>query len=309
MLGLFAPLFTSLILMTSLMSNNTAIGSPQFNSDDGDTQDVLMASSFGPPNSELRKSRKKNIEPSRSSMDSPNQRDQIQYFLGLGANIPDLFPIEGYARFNSFIALRLFYVPTIPFHLRVEMPRDELTSKGGIVVENPDLNIKFDCRYGPQYGAEFVVFPWLGSFYMTAGLSHRQLEMKGGVASNLILKSKDSGTSINTNTDFGIQTDASTSQLVFRTTMGWMWNVWADRGYFNLTLIGITIPKKTHSSINVEATITNPNASDPSGSVPDAITETKAAKEAEMEDKALDAMKPVERLILPIIGLSGGFRF
>lgn len=286
----------------------TAIGKTQpVHATSKEIDQITLAQSFGPPASELKKAKGDRIQ--KGGRSSSPQETSPRFSLGLGANIPDFFPLEGYLRFNRFLGLRVFYVPTLPFNLRVELPRDQLSSTGGITVENPDLNVKFDGKYGPQYGAEVMVFPTLGSFYVSAGISHRRLALDGGVSSDLILRSTASGSSIDTNTNFGIETQASTAQMVFRSALGWMWDIWMDRGYFNLTLIGITIPKKTSSTINVTASITNPNASDPDGAIPDALAETKAAKEAEMEDKALDAMKPVEKLVLPLIGISTGIHF
>lgn len=262
-------------------------------------------------NAESKKTNKKSRKPSSTSGTSPSYPlagffSQIKYGAGIGVNIPDILPIEGLAFFNKYLAARLFFVPTIPFNIRVELPRDKLSSAGGIAVEHPDLDIKFRARYGPQYGAEVLVFPFADNFFLNFGTSYRRLTLKGGVESPLLLTATSTGTSTTTNTHFSIKTDAETSQIVTRLGAGWFWKVFGS-GYLMLNF-GYTNPRASGSKVDVFVNVRNPNATE-EGATTQAFDQLKTKKEAEMSQKAKEAMKPAEKLALPIIGITFGVLF
>lgn len=228
---------------------------------------------------------------------------RLRYGLGIGLNVPDLVPLEGWVRFGNFAALRLFVVPEIPFNIRVEMPDDEVGGQDNITVAHPDLIIPFDAVYGPQYGVEAAFFPFGGTFYVGGGVSFRKLRLKGLVESSLILKTDSAAGSTETNSIFSIGADGTTSQYVLRTSLGFFWEL-RGGSYFNLVLLGLTQPYKAGSTVTVTADMTNPKAVNPTADK--ALDAFKADKEIEMEDKALIAMRPAEELVLPMIGLSIG---
>lgn len=220
----------------------------------------------------------------------------------MGVNIPDIVPFEGYAFINSFFAVRLFVVPTIPFNVIVQMPRDKISSAGGLLIEHPAMDIGFRAKYGPQYGGELMWFPFGDNFFLSAGSSFRKLAIKGGVESPLLLTAESTGTSTTTNTNFRVDADASTSQMVTRMGGGWLWQ--SGQGtYFSLSF-GYTMPRKASSDVNVYVNVRNPNTADQVLS--DALKELKAAKEKEATEKAKEAVRPAEELALPILGFTFG---
>ena len=225
--------------------------------------------------------------------------------LGFGLDIPEFYPVEGFLLINRWVALRAFYVWPIPFNVRVEMPADVI-SKKGIIVEHPDLVVNFKALYGPQYGLEGLVFPWGGGFHVFAGASYRRLSLKGGVTSGLILRSEPNGPPLETNSSVRLYADASTAQYVLRGGVGYL--LLSPMGiYFNVFL-GYSKPYKAFSHIDVQGDVLNQKATNQED-VRAALDELKAVKEAEMEDKALTAMRPAEKLSLPIVGFSFGVYF
>lgn len=230
-----------------------------------------------------------------------NPFQSIQFGFGMGVNVPDIFPFEGYAFLNSYFALRVFVVPTLPFNVIVQMPRDKISSTGGLIIEHPALDINFRARYGPQYGGELMWFPFGDEFFLSAGSSFRKLSIRGGVESPLLLTAASTGSSTETNTNFRVDADAATSQIVTRLGGGWLWKT--GDSYFALNF-GYTMPKRAHSDVDVMVNVRNPNTSDQV--LTSALKELKAKKEEEATKKAKDAVRPAEELALPVLGLTFG---
>lgn len=230
------------------------------------------------------------------------KKSSMNIALGVGLGFPDMVPFEALVTFSRSLKLRAFMSPTIPFNIIVEMPRDEIENNSGIILEHPPLNIHFDAKYGPQYGLEALYFPGGGSFYFSGGLSFRKLAIEGAISSPLTLKTSV-GDAVETNTIFSVGASAQTSQYVGRFSIGFLWNMPGNM-YFNLTALGITMPYRAHSNIDVTADITNPKS--PTQELNTALQEFKITKEIEMKDKALKQMVPAEELILPVVGLSIG---
>ena len=82
-------------------------------------------------------------------------------FLGFGLGLPEVVPVEFMMNYHNLVSVRAFYVPTVPFKIRIEYPRGVLASQDDLTIENPDLNITFDSLYGPQLGTEILIFPFL----------------------------------------------------------------------------------------------------------------------------------------------------
>lgn len=231
-----------------------------------------------------------------------NPFKSLQFGFGMGVNVPDIFPFEGYAFLNSYLALRVFVVPTVPFNVIVQMPRDKISSTGGLLIEHPALDINFRARYGPQYGGELMWFPFGDEFFLSAGSSFRKLSIRGGVESPLLLTAASTGSSTETNTNFRVDADAATSQIVTRVGGGWLWKSGQD-SYFAFNF-GYTMPKRAHSDVSVTVNVRNPNTSDQV--LTSALKELKAKKEEEATKKAKEAVRPAEELALPVLGLTFG---
>lgn len=231
-----------------------------------------------------------------------NRPSKPRYGFGLGVNLPDLVPFSFRYRQSRFWSLKVFLVPTIPFNIKVEMPEDRISSKNGIVLSHPEYEVNFEANYGPQYGMELIINPFGGNFYLGAGLSFRKLAISGGISSPLSLSVQGSDSTISTNSIFSIDAAASTSQYVLRLSTGLHWNLFG--GYFINIGIGITKPYKANSSFSSTSAIINPRS--PTQRISDALLEFKNQEDLKMKEKALEAMIPVEKLVLPIIGLEIG---
>ncbi len=242
---------------------------------------------------------------------------QPRLALGVGMALPELVPVEGYLMFGKYAALRLFYVPPLPFNIRIEMPSDVVASKTdqNIAVANPDVTIRLKATYGPSYGAEAMVFPFAGSFFLSTGVSHRRMRIVGDARSAILICSlteaakeppcPDPEARLKTGTEIVVKADVETEALLMRGAMGWFWHV-GSFGYLSLTL-GATRPTAIHSRATAQADLDGPSSNDPKYS--ESLQELKREREGDMQQKALKEMRPVEEKTLPILGLAAGVRF
>lgn len=224
------------------------------------------------------------------------------FSIGAGLNFPDIFPIESHWLISRKWAVTGFVVPKIPFNIRVEMPSDQISSKDGVIIEHPAFNVNFKAEYGPQIGIGTKFFPTARSFYLLGGLSYRSLSLDGSVSSSLILRT-EAAPGFETNSIFNIFAKSTTTQYVGRFGVGFHWRI-LNRGYIDLNLVGATLPASSKSNAQVSANVTNPKA--PTQEEGEALKEFKAEKETEMEEKAIKSLDPLDRQVLPLIGLTIG---
>ena len=239
-----------------------------------------------------------------------------RFALGVGLNVPELLPIEAYAFFGRYFGVRLFYTPPLPFKIRVEMPSDVISVyQQALVVANPDFEVRADATYGAHYGAEALVFPFGGSFFIAAGISHRRMRLIGDAQSPVLVcpllegakedPCSDPDNSIKTHTQLAAHVDADTEALLTRGALGWFWHV-GRAGYFTLD-IGMTHPSEIHRSVTIKTGLDVPETD--GEEIVGALAQVKSDREADLRDKAVKAMLPVEEKNLPILGIGAGIRF
>lgn len=234
--------------------------------------------------------------------------------VGTGLNVPELLPFEAYFMFGRHFALRTFYTPVLPFNIRIEMPADVISTKKGIGVANPDFTIRMKAEYGAHYGAEAMVFPFGKSFFLSGGASHRRMRLTGHAQSPILVCSlieaakdppcADPDARLQTQTELAIGADATTTALLGRAAIGGFWHV-GRFGYFMMN-IGYTKPFQIRRNVRVTTDVDGPSSDDPE--ISGAIAAVKAEREAELEQKALAEMRPVEEKPLPIFGIAAGIR-
>ena len=226
--------------------------------------------------------------------------------FGIGANFPDMFPFAAYLKYKHTIDLRLFASPVMPFKVRVQMPEDEIkTQKGSpVVIRTPATEISFDANYGPQYGLETLYHPFDGSFFVSFGLSVRSLSLKGDVETNVNIATVDGAYNGDSFTRLYLAANAKTSQAVMRSALGWRWPIY-NTGFFSF-LMGYTKPYHHHSNVKMQSELhTGSTPIDETLNI--ALADLKKKKETDLEAQSLKAMRPVERLALPVIGVEMGF--
>lgn len=227
--------------------------------------------------------------------------------MGAGIGIPDMFTIDGHLQLGSQWQIRAFYSPPFPLVIRVEMPRDTISTKNNVRVEHPAFNINLTAHYGPQYGTDVLFHPWVGqAFFLAGGLGMRSFNLKGNAKSPIIFTETTTGSSITTDTQIVLDANARTTQFVYRGYVGWFWNL--PNASFSLFGLGYTAPRSARSDVKVNAGITSPNVAN-ADELLEPIAEVKRKKEDEMESKALTAMKPIEKTAIPFIHLGFGTMF
>ena len=194
------------------------------------------------------------------------------------------------------------------------MPQDLVSSSHDIGVANPAFDINMKAVYGPQYGAEALVFPFGGSFFLSAGASRRTIRLTGEAKSALFICSlaeaakdppcPDPAARIQTETKLVVNADATTTALLARGAVGWFWDV-GRYGYFTFSA-GLTRPTKVTQNVSIKASIEAPGNND---DITGALAKVRDEKEKDLDEKALKEMEPVDRKTLPIIGITAGVRF
>lgn len=238
-----------------------------------------------------------------------------RFAVGMGFGFPDIIPLEAYAIFGKYFALRAFYTPPLPFNIRVEMPADIIQVKNDVAIANPDFTVRFDALYGPLYGWDAMVFPFGGSFFLSAGASFRRLELEGEAQSpvracSLAEAAKEppcgrKDASIRTRTQLRIEADAVTTSLLGRARLGGLWHV-GDSGYFAMAA-GLAVPTRTHRDVEVRTGLKLPG--DESPEIRGALLKLKKDREKELEKKAKKEMRPADERSVPMLSVGAGIRF
>ena len=227
-----------------------------------------------------------------------------QWAIGLGLGLPDILPISVRYQPVSYFAVQSYGVFALDFDVRVEYGRGVLASQGGLSIENPDLVVNFDGRYGPQYGIDLQFLPFSNAFYTSIGLGHRMLSLDGGLTSNVILTS--SAGSISTNTVVVLNASAYVRQTTYRALLGWHWKVFEKRFFIDFSF-GYSGPLASDSNTDVRANIVNPAATI---DIPNtAIEAAERQFETDLKRQTKESVEPIESLGLPHLALSGGFHF
>jgi hypothetical protein len=236
------------------------------------------------------------------------------FALGFGAGFPTLMSIEGYGFVGRYLAVRGFFMPPIPFGIRVELPSDVISAKQGLAVANPPFDVNFKGRYGASYGADMMVFPFAGSFFVGAGLYERRLRLEGNAESGILACSVieaakeppcgNENARIETQTRLVIKADITTSSLVNGLGAGWLVRFW-DSAYMTFQF-GYAKPWNIDRRVSVSATLDSPSSAPTE--ITGALADIRMEKEDEMRTKVLQEIKNYDEKGQPILGLSFGIR-
>jgi hypothetical protein len=236
------------------------------------------------------------------------------FALGFGAGFPTLLSVEGYGFVGRYLALRGFFMPPIPFGIRVELPSDVISAKQGLAVANPPFDVNFKGRYGSSYGADIMLFPFAGSFFVGAGLSERRLRLEGNADSGILACSVieaakeppcgDKNARIETQTRLAIKADLTTASMVNSLGAGWFVRFW-DSAYMTFQF-GYAKPWNIDRRVSVSATLDSPSSTPTE--ITGALADIRTEKEDEMRTKVLQEIKNYDEKGQPILGLSFGMR-
>lgn len=248
--------------------------------------------------------------------DRPTEERDLKFGLGMGTGIPELGLFEGFVRFGSYLGLRLYAMPVLPFNIRIEMPADVISTKKGIGVANPDYTIHLKALYGPQVGMDGQIFPFKGAFHIFFGLGYQKFVLTGTTRSGVLICSifdaaKDppcgnATSALKTRSELELDARLDSHSFVGRGGLGWQW-IFFDTVYMRLVL-GMAQPLAVHSDVKVQANIIAPGY-ESDEILQGALGEVKAAKEAEMQEKARAEVRPYLEKRLPLLGLSLGYSF
>lgn len=260
------------------------------------------------PSSKAETNRKIREAPAQDAWYKPS------YALGIGLGIPEILPLDGYAFFGRYFALHVFYMPSLPFKARVEIPTDVISAKQGSAVANPDFTVFFKGSYGAAYGADLMAFPFAGSFFVGAGISQRRLGIRGNAESPILACSLleaakeppcgDPNARLEFKTKLALTADVSTAAFVNRLHAGWFARI-GNAGYLTFHF-GYARPWSIHRNVSVKASLDSPSAAD--DEITGALAEIRAEKEDEMRRKVLQQVQPLDEKGLPILAIGTGIR-
>jgi len=263
--------------------------------------------------------RRHQTAPSEPLDSGPKLRQRPWYVprasLGLSTNLPELFTIESHLTFGHYVGLHLFYSPPIPITVRVEMPSDLIVVKSNVGLANPAFNINGQLTYGEQYGAEALAFPFGGSFFIMGGASHRRIRLVADAQTPVLICSgsailtpnpcSDSKATITSQIQLKAHADVITEATLLRSGIGWFWHI-GSFGYFTFNL-GAAKPMGVKHNASLDAAIVTPAGSD--AELNAALEQMRTKKLSDLRQQTLDATKPVDRQVLPILGIGAGVRF
>jgi hypothetical protein len=205
-------------------------------------------------------------------------------------------------------------MPSLPFGIRVEMPSDVISAKQGLAVANPPFNAAFKGTYGASYGADILVFPFAGSFFVGAGLSERRLKIEGDAESPILACSVieaakeppcgDPNARIETRTRLAIQADLATASMVNSLQAGWFARL-GSSAYLTFQF-GYAKPWNINRQVSVFASLEAPSST-PS-EITGALADIRTEKEDEMRTKVLQEITTYDEKGQPILAVSAGIR-
>ena len=238
-----------------------------------------------------------------------------QLSLGLGAAFPDVAPVDVGLIFGKWFRLRMFWAPPVPFRIRVEMPSDVISTNNSIGVANPDFLINLKAVWGPSLGAEALVFPFGGSFFIAGGVSHRELTIRGSASSPILICSlaeaaQDppcgrSDAALVTRTKLGVSADARSSALLLRTSLGGFWEF--PGGFYLTSWLGTAKPTRVRRSVKADAKVESPAGDN--DDINTALAAVRTEKARELEEKAKDEIAPHDQKRMLLLGVGMGWVF
>ena len=151
-----------------------------------------------------------------------------------------------------------FFVPSLPYNVKLEYEPSILSNKDGLAIENPYTEAKFKGNYGEQFGIDIKAHPFANGFYFGLGSSSRKVGLSGALQTPLILNS--GGVQTITNTEIRLETNLEIRQHLARASFGWLWYACQNRCFVDLNFIGISSPISSTNAVGINTEIINPKA-------------------------------------------------
>ncbi len=235
---------------------------------------------------------------------SPPLQDRFNehpWSLSLGLGAPEIWSAGVLYRPSPWGGFWAHYALVTPFRVNVEMESKTLLKREDFIIKSPQFTIPVDLNFGPHEALGGIIFPFSGTFFLSAGIEHRIVTVKSKIESQLIFVDAE-GEALS-HTAIGVGVQSRTEQVLLRGTMGQQFTAFEDR-LLIAWFLGATVPLKAHSRTKTTIVVKNPSASDP-GRV-DAVNLSEAEQEQEriLRDKASTSLKSFESMVLPLLGLA-----
>lgn len=293
---------SSLLLLTL---SEVIRAQPQMSDDNSSSS----SRSLSPLKSPALRGRSRSIEAGESqsprfSPDAWFSRSSLDF--GFVASAPESLGVTAEFRPHPLWSIWGLYSWPLDLEVTVGVASKKLVEEAGFVIRSPDLDLPVKARIGPHRAVGASVFPFQGSFFISAGAERRTTDISSEVDSRLELVDSQ-GRSL-TNTVFRAAASTHTEQNLLRLSIGNRWNIIHDKLYVSW-FGGLVQPVGAASDLGVDVQVRNPLASDPGDIVASNLKIAEQQQEIILQDKLARELRRFETQTLPLLGISFGWHW
>lgn len=301
-----------LLVVGILGASGPGLAADESNTDD-EFDDEAVEAEVEAPKSRERATRRKD-------KDKGTGKDGAKFAAGVGVGSPDALPVELIWRASKKLGVRAFVAPPVNVSASIYLPSQSVAQVAGYNLVTEPKTVSMLVEYGPNIGLEGMYYPWDGLFFVSGGISYRRVRISGSDSARLIIcpASNPNCATANTPTDAGGSADSATLRLVVdaeaessstlgRFACGWTWLI-GRSAYVTLTGIGIAVPLGKQTDIGVDGEIEGVPAW-AQVALKSTLDGMEAQAEEDGEGAVADEIAPYESMMLPVAGISVGWRF
>ena len=237
---------------------------------------------------------------------SDDQANEVHIDLGFKFALPEGSGLELQIQPSPYWAVSVHGMFAPKIKVNYSIPSKFLLSESAYAIEQPNISLPIDVKFGPHYGAGLSVFPFHGTFYLSGALQRRTISLSSSAESPVTFLSSE--TSIESNSVLYAEAKTHTNQSVAKFELGQRVPFAFDKMYFSwFAGISATVASQSNQFVNIE--LRNSKATNPSESVADNFQDKEAFEEAKAENELSKMLEDIEHLILPTAGISIGWRW
>lgn len=221
--------------------------------------------------------------------------------LGLLIGISEGLGFNASYRLLPWLALEGFLTHPTSFRIKLRVPARTLVERDGFAIRSPKLILPINLLWGPHAGAGLMIFPNSKNFFFNTSYEYRQIKIDSILESPLEIV--DPTAQVLTNTVFHAEAHAVTRQDLLRITFGYTWDLAEHPDLILSFFAGLAHPLSAHSKIQTKVNVLNPSASDPDQVLASNLQEAERRQEYVLNEDAVKALRKIETMNLPSLGL------
>lgn len=246
------------------------------------------------------------LDQSDKSSDEYETENDIHIDLGFKFSIPEGSGLELQVQPSPYWALNVHAMAAPKIKINYSIPSKYLLSDSAYAIEQPNINLPIDAKFGPHYGAGISVFPFAGTFYLSGSLQRRTISLHSSAESPVNFINSD--TSVESNSILYADAKTRTSQSISKFEFGQRVPFAHDKLYFSW-FAGLSFAFASQSYQHVDIELRNAKATVAAEGIADNFKDKEDFEEAKAERELIKMLKDFEHLVLPAAGLSIGWRW